>query len=418
MLKNFRGITLISLIVTIVVLLILAGVTIVTLTGDNGIITRAQEAKEKTEQARVDELRKLTQVEATTHLEEYEYEDENGEKITIPAQCAVSQLEGENTLKDGLVIIDVNGNEWVWIEVPKSIYEDTNYNSNGTRKPANSEDYNNIEYVMQQYVLTYRDNENKGTATGTDEWYEGCGLENSQYLQLKQRMLKSTYENEGFYIGRYEVGIKEENKVRNFGTDYNTVHPINETPVIQQNKILYNWVRISQAEELSERLAVGGKTSSLMFGIQWDLVMKYIESKREYTKDGTNTLIDQSLIKSDSTKWGNYGDAIFYITNTNTKYSEDLGINYLQVPLSGYKKTNLNILLTTGATERNSVLGIYDLAGNAYEWTLEKTTVDDIPCSIRGGSYRIGGFDNPASSRYYNRNNSSNEYVGFRSVLY
>ena len=46
-----KGITLIALVITIVVLLILAGVTIATLTGDNGILTRAQEAKEKTEEA-------------------------------------------------------------------------------------------------------------------------------------------------------------------------------------------------------------------------------------------------------------------------------------------------------------------------------------------------------------------------------
>ena len=51
MLKSFKGITLIALVVTIVVLLILAGVTIATLTGDNGIITQALEAKEKTEEA-------------------------------------------------------------------------------------------------------------------------------------------------------------------------------------------------------------------------------------------------------------------------------------------------------------------------------------------------------------------------------
>ena len=49
--NHSKGITLIALVITIVVLLILAGVTIATLTGDNGILTRAQEAKEKTEEA-------------------------------------------------------------------------------------------------------------------------------------------------------------------------------------------------------------------------------------------------------------------------------------------------------------------------------------------------------------------------------
>ena len=54
-----KGITLIALVVTIVVLLILAGVTIATLTGDNGIITRANQAKDETEEAEVIEKLKI-----------------------------------------------------------------------------------------------------------------------------------------------------------------------------------------------------------------------------------------------------------------------------------------------------------------------------------------------------------------------
>src|SRR5699024_6629716 len=53
--KEKNGITLIALVITIIVLLILAGVSIATLTGDNGILTRAQEAKNKTEEAQKDE---------------------------------------------------------------------------------------------------------------------------------------------------------------------------------------------------------------------------------------------------------------------------------------------------------------------------------------------------------------------------
>ena len=49
--RDSKGITLIALVITIIVLLILAGVTIATLTGDNGILTRATESKEQTELA-------------------------------------------------------------------------------------------------------------------------------------------------------------------------------------------------------------------------------------------------------------------------------------------------------------------------------------------------------------------------------
>ena len=52
--KN-NGITLIALVITIIVLLILAGVSIATLTGQNGILTQAQNAKEKINQAQLEE---------------------------------------------------------------------------------------------------------------------------------------------------------------------------------------------------------------------------------------------------------------------------------------------------------------------------------------------------------------------------
>ena len=58
-----KGITLIALVVTIIVLLILAGVTIATLIGNNGLLTRAQEAKNKTEQAEKDEKTNLAKTE-------------------------------------------------------------------------------------------------------------------------------------------------------------------------------------------------------------------------------------------------------------------------------------------------------------------------------------------------------------------
>ena len=388
--KNMKGITLIALVITIIVLLILTGITIATLTGDNGILTQVTKAKEETQMASEDELRKLTQIEAAAHLEEYEYEDVSGEKVSIPAQCAVSQVEGENTLEDGLVIIDANGNEWVWIEVQKTIevYPTAGLNvSNFT-----DEEYLKIYEDLENYTSVYRDSDNKGALTGEDEWYEGCGLESNEYDKLKKKMLKSIYKEGGFYIGRYEVGIGEENIVRNYknyrGTT--TEYPINETLAIQKNKVVYNWITISQAQELSQRLSsalnLEDRTISLMFGIQRDLVLKYIEEQEQYTKDGTNTLIDQELIKSDSVKWGNYSNATFDITNTNAKYSENDGLNY--TILSGsYSKPISHILLTTGATERNSVMNIYDLAGNVSEWTLEKIIRSTYPSNSRGRQF-------------------------------
>ena len=76
------GITLIALVVTIVILLILAGVTIATLTGDNGIITRANQAKTKTKQAEKEEKNDLEKQadfinEYTNGIEVEQVTDEN-----------------------------------------------------------------------------------------------------------------------------------------------------------------------------------------------------------------------------------------------------------------------------------------------------------------------------------------------------
>ena len=54
-LKNVKGITLIALVISIIVLLILSAVSIAILTGENGILTQANEAKEETRGANVDE---------------------------------------------------------------------------------------------------------------------------------------------------------------------------------------------------------------------------------------------------------------------------------------------------------------------------------------------------------------------------
>ena len=446
--NNNKGITLIALVITIIVLLILAGVSIATLTGDNGLLNKAGEAKEQTEVAEVKDRAQLDILDwqadqlkdnndATLNddivkgildgkdyisgfneedLENIKVITENGYEFPISDLYDKEDKAGGDDVKVGEDFTDSNENEWVWIEVPKTaeVYKTAGLNITS----FTDDEYTKIYDDLASYAETYRDEENKGSDTGTDEWYDGCGLEPSKYDELKKKMLKSVYENEGFHIGKYEVGIGEENTYR---TD--EANPINQTPVIQANKIVYNWVTVSQAQELSERLKEGlnieDKEISLMFGIQWDLVLKYIETQGEYTKDGTNTLIDQTLIKSDSTKWGNYSNAIFTVTNTNAKYSDDSGASYEPVSAEGYPKpSNTSRLLTTGATERNSVAGIYDIAGNVREWTLEKTTDPNGPCSYRGGSYYNYGSNSPASSRIDGTTSDSYSGVGFRPALY
>ena len=66
--NNQKGITLVALVITIIVLLILAGVTIASLSGDNGILNRAKESKEANEREQVKELIRMA---ANEGMEEY-----------------------------------------------------------------------------------------------------------------------------------------------------------------------------------------------------------------------------------------------------------------------------------------------------------------------------------------------------------
>ena len=122
-LKERKGITLIALVITIIVLLILAGVSIAMLTGTNGILTQANNAKQATEESTEKEKRQLSQVEASTHLENYTYTDTEENTAQIPAGFAVSNVEGENLVSKGLVIIGETGNEYVWIPCTKDTYK-------------------------------------------------------------------------------------------------------------------------------------------------------------------------------------------------------------------------------------------------------------------------------------------------------
>ena len=443
--KSNKGITLIALVITIIVLLILAGVSIATLTGDNGLLNKAGEAKEQTEVAEVKDRAQLDILgwqadqlkdnnDATLNddvvkgiLDGKDYisgfNEDDPENIKVITENGyefpISDLydkdennppAGGDEVKVGEDFTDSNGNEWVWIEVPKTaeVYKTAGLSiTNFT-----DEEYTKIYEDLASYTLAYR-------SSYTDEWYEGCGLEQTKYDQLKKKMLKSIYENEGFHIGKYEAGIKEENVFRSFGTDYSTEHPINETPVIQKNKVVYNWITISQAQELSQRLSsalnLEDRTISLMFGIQRDLVLKYIETKNPILGDTTKNI--QYKLKTDSSSWGNYKNISFTVTNTNAKYSNNSGVSYNQVSAEGYEKPNSYKLLTTGATERNSAVGIFDLAGNVEEWTLEKTINSNNHCSYRGGSYGDSGSDGSASDRSDNTSGSSDN-IGFRPALY
>ena len=320
---------------------------------------------------------------------EFKYKDKTGKTVIIPKGFCVSQVKGEDEISKGLVIKNNETEDrYVWVEVPKTIYD-----------TAQSEkDYENIEKDMQEYAKDYR------ADNYSDNWYSGCGIENStEYLNLKNRMLRSVYEKGGFWISQYEIGA--DTIATSTGTS--------RTPRSKVDMYPYTYVTCAQAQQLSTNMEANDLTSSLLFGIQWDLTLKFIEENNGKTK---------SLIKEDSTTWGNYQNATFTIYKGS--YSVDDGKNYTAVS-QNYTKTNVisdttdsNVLITTGTTIRNCALNIYDLAGNVFEFTLEQTTDGSNPCTIRGGYSGISGSVFSAYSRQSKDRSGSYENCGFRTTLY
>ena len=151
-----------------------------------------------------------------------------------------------------------------------------------------------------------------------------------------------------------------------------------------------------------------------MFGIQWDLVLKHLEINGEW--DESNT--PQYYLTSNSSDWGNYRDIGFDIDRGGYSESPSTANSFTSVNGTYQKPENSSVLLTTGATERNNRMNIYDLAGNVYEWTLEKSTGANAPCVIRGGYYSFAGSGSPASNRRSDSTSSSYDLIGFRPALY
>ena len=95
--KNQKGITLVALVVTIVVLLILAGVSIAMITGSNGLFTKSSEAGVKTEAAEVKENVELA---ISTVLTVAIKNDPVATSWTLSIDDIVSEIKDTNAITD------------------------------------------------------------------------------------------------------------------------------------------------------------------------------------------------------------------------------------------------------------------------------------------------------------------------------
>lgn len=388
--KKQKGITLIALVITIIILLILAGIVIAALTGENGLITRAIEAKNETEKGTQDEEIKLSKLELLMNSEMNQitlsngnilYKDKNNDFAIIPKGFVVSGYENERTVENGLVIYQVDNNENVeWTEDKKQSIQET---------------YNQFVWVpveFDEYFKTYdgyRNGKHQSVILDCQEpCVEGYPDEEIEYSQMKESVL----EYDGFYIGRYEAGIDS-------ASERTENSNIDENAVIKKGKYVYNFIGWSNSNDMN--VENGGAVeksknfdtengytsviSTLIYGVQWDAVMQWFDKKYIAGSDNLKSIV------SDSTGKGNYYDS----ENQNEWKGR---------------------LAKTGSSTDYEIKNIYDLAGNAREWTME--SYGSNLRIRRGGYYNNSGFDGPVSDRAFGNPMGEFYFNSFRICLY
>lgn len=418
--KN-KGVTLIALAVTIVVMLILAGVTISVLNGENGIVKQAQKAKEESkikelkEKVRIDiagkrveningELRVSvlkeildkyfdnvpveTQITSETKLkakEEYgKYEmkisdidvgeityetsytifkDVNGEQVPIPEGYIVSENSDENIVNKGLVISDSRGNEYVWISCTvdsssnKLQYKRTEW---GVEKDGTD----NSRAIKDE--LTLKDIDVTYSKTDTDN---GINEEISKEIVAQINAEKESIKKYGgYYIGRYEVGKD------------------NKTAVIKAEQEPYVNIKWSKAYELAKGIGGGeGATTYLCSSYSWDTAINFIQN----------------------TTGKNYATSIIGF-NGNWKSQEVKDSSGKVI-----KPVNTAQRLNTGLT--TALCNIYDMGGNVGEFTTELNPGTSETVVLRGG---YGNNNGPAGYRWDAYSGSARSRFGFRATLF
>ena len=394
--KKERGITLVALVVTIVVLLILAGISLNLAIGNEGILTRSKEATNKYEKQAENEQQGLNNVD--DWMDE-QFGDTGMKKVTVNTKATKNgtingqepninnpiipkgytpinagsatwgdgnSSPAQSSIDNGLVIKDDNNNEWVWIPVEASVLSGMYATSNegialsgdvgvttkmytktttigrtGDTKTISRSTPNTTGWREPDLVTDYdKDESYYKTILGYDSPKAMAKAFTTDYAN----MIASIQKYGGFYIGRYELS--------NDG--------VQKGKATLTNKNWYELYKKCTTLNASDKVE-----SKMIWGIQWDLACDFISKKGEQ-KSITN-----------STTWGNHSNSTgnaAVMDGTTKKYGSKQVTGY-----SEYWKAN----------------NIYDIAGNCWELTQE--AIDTNYRAYSGGVYDDDGSSYPAS---------------------
>jgi len=443
--SNQTGITLIALVVTIVVLLILAGVSLNAIFSENGIIKRAQDAQNKMDEATQNDLDSINELNnwidgkvngttggGTTGGDETPTEkplitdssltsndrttsesttviakDKKGNQVVVPGGFKISSASGES-VQQGIVIEDKDGNQFVWVPV-------SNKNGDGSNKIV-KDDGSEVEITLGRYTFA---TSSPGTPAikqkGSEYDQTTLAQATAGTLNTKYGVAKSTYyfyELNGSRPGKEKSDLTGTNTTAKNLKDFIEKTESNKGFYIARYEASYGSgynssgtdtaTKFGNAKPLSKPSAANSKSSmSYTVGTLWN-----------YITQPQAALVSQNMYKNDK----------YVESDLINSYAWDTAIVYIQaMGNSNYaNQTDGNgTLKNTGSTE-DEKCKIFDMAGNLYELTTEYSTdtlsSNAYPCTLRGGYYDNSNFY--TSLRIDLIATDSSYSLSFRPLLY
>ena len=365
-----KGITLVALVITVVVMLILAGVAIAAVVDGDGLFSKTRQAAETYENAAKEEGETIQSM--INQIDEYLGNkntgtgDGDGDDDNPPAGGAIiGEIVDENktftggtegSYSDPIIpkgFAPINENDAIW------------GSEDGYQKGLVIEDESGNQFVWVPV---------DGTTVKFErvDWNNENGLDASDCSEtVPAAITTSVTNNGGFYIGRYEAGKPQDGTLATDGS----IKPVSKQGATVWNEIAWSdngtnddtnpgngAVTVARSMYPSSDNNYGA-VSTLIYGTQWDTVLKFI---------------------------GAYGGDATYATDSTGKGNYD-GIN-------GGDTTNEEPA-TCGLLDAFRQKNIYDMAGNVEEWTMESYSTERV---YRGGHCDHSGSDLPASYRSIN----------------
>ncbi len=373
--KFNQGITLVALVVTIVVLLILAGVSLNLVLGENGIISKAREASTKTVQAQQNSEIEMNLLEQELANATKEPDPAEGVKMptgfyyvggTKTSGIVISDnVNDKDKYKNKAVVgTDLLGNQYVWIPCTTDstssklqyartewgVEEDGDDNSRAIKD----------ELTLTDASVTYSDAD---TANGIN-----ADVSKEIVAQIKAEKT-SVAKYGGYYIGRYEVGKN------------------GDTAVVKYNQTPYASITWSTAYGLAKKIITNSEaTSYLCSSYAWDTAVNFIQNN--------------STAKNYATSIEGFNG------NWNPQAVKDPSGNVI-------KPAGTSQQLNTGLTTQ--FCNIFDMGGNEAEFTTELNPGTSETVVLRGGDYN---FNYPAGYRWDNHSGGAYISRGFRATLF